>query len=645
MSIPNNINRSHLLQAIEKIDKEGYDFNAESSLYDVLYNGRRYPPKLIVSWANIFANGEELNRKEFYSGPDKPTFSLLEKNDFRIIKKNEPLSSFYEQIVQFLKVAKKQTTGEGTTLEATAFNQQIPKKYADLTVDVSFGIGRATAIPWISFLANGQKTSHGIYPVYLFYKDINLLILAYGVSETTKPIVNWDVDKAITIEQYFSERNLKRPKKYGQSLVFKVYDTSKPLSKEEIDQDINHILNVYNNNLSSSNNLINSWGRKVNDLNSIDSILLNETFNYLDFHNSCGKANLFISKSLAFRFNASLLTKPFVILTGLSGSGKTKLAQAFAMWICADENQYCIVPVGAEWTNREPLLGFPNALEKESYVKPDNGVLDLIFEANNNQHKPYFLILDEMNLSHVERYFADFLSVMESRNKIALHSGDIDWSGVPSTISFPKNLFIIGTVNIDETTYMFSPKVLDRASVIEFKVTTKEMGDYLQSNAAINLEELKGEGKNMAESFVELAKDTSIEAADAKGLNKTLMSFFAELKKTGAEFGYRSASEIIRFAAIANKLDAAWSTPEITDAAIMQKLLPKVHGSRRKLEPVLNTLGSLCLQEGEKMQDYISKSEIDFADSSKIKYPVSLEKIIRMYDSLISNGFTSYAEA
>jgi 5-methylcytosine-specific restriction protein B len=372
---------------------------------------------------------------------------------------------------------------------------------------------------------------------------------------------------------------------------------------------------------------------------------LNIPFNIISLTDSVKLSELYIPDRLIIRFISSLLTKPFVILTGLSGSGKTKLAQAFAMWICENDNQYCIVPVGADWTNREPLLGFPNALKHEEYVKPDNRVLDLIIEANKNENKPYFLILDEMNLSHVERYFADFLSVMESKNKIALHPGDNDWNDVPSQIGFPKNLFIIGTVNIDETTYMFSPKVLDRASVIEFRVTAAEMESYLESNAEINLDDLKSEGRNMAGSFVELAKDTSLAASEEKVLNKTLMSFFVELKKTGAEFGYRSASEILRFAAVANKLDAAWSSSEITDAAIMQKLLPKVHGSRRKLEPVLKTLGTLCLQDGQKMEDYISKSEIDFADNTKIKYPISLEKILRMYQSLISNGFTSYAEA
>ena len=361
---------------------------------------------------------------------------------------------------------------------------------------------------------------------------------------------------------------------------------------------------------------------------------------YKTFQQKSKEAGIAFTEKNACRFISSLLTKPFVILTGLSGSGKTKLAQAFAMWICEDEDQFCIVPVGADWTNREPLLGFPNALEPEKYVKPDNRVLDIIIEANENENKPYFLILDEMNLSHVERYFADFLSVMESKEKIDLHSGSKVWNGVPEKIGFPKNLFVIGTVNIDETTYMFSPKVLDRANVIEFRVTAAEMESYLISNTQINLKDLKGEGTNMAANFVELAKDTNLYTTDIKQLNETLMNFFVELKKTGAEFGYRSASEITRFVAVANKLDPTWGLIEITDAAIMQKLLPKVHGSRRKLEPVLKALGLLCLNDGNSFEDYLSKNDV-----SMEKYPLSLEKIVRMYNNLLSNGFTSYAEA
>lgn len=119
-------------------------------------------------------------------------------------------------------------------------------------------------------------------------------------------------------------------------------------------------------------------------------------------------SGLIYNPQIITRFISSLLTKPFVILTGLSGSGKTKLAQAFVEWICQNENQYRIIPVGADWTNRDPILGYPNALEPSKYVIPDNWVLNLIIQANNNPDLPYFLVLDEMNLSHVERYFADF---------------------------------------------------------------------------------------------------------------------------------------------------------------------------------------------------------------------------------------------
>ena len=181
--------------------------------------------------------------------------------------------------------------------------------------------------------------------------------------------------------------------------------------------------------------------------------------------------------------------------------GKTKLAQAFVQWICQDEEQYRIIPVGADWTNREPLLGYPNALNPEEYVKPDNGVLDLIIRANENQELPHFLILDEMNLSHVERYFADFLSVMESKADIPLHAGDTIENDVPAKLEVPSNLFIIGTVNIDETTNMFSPKVLDRANTIEFRVTEDEMEYFLQNIEEIDMDELTGKGAGMAASF------------------------------------------------------------------------------------------------------------------------------------------------
>ena len=361
---------------------------------------------------------------------------------------------------------------------------------------------------------------------------------------------------------------------------------------------------------------------------------------------------------LITRYISSLATKPFVLLSGLSGSGKTKLAQSFAQWISEDKSQYCIVPVGADWTNREPLLGYVNALDNKEYILPENGALQLLIAANKeeNENKPYFLILDEMNLSHVERYFADFLSVMESKDKFKLHSSESNLNitdgdkfkksiEVPNTLDWPKNLFVVGTVNIDETTYTFSPKVLDRANVIEFRINESEMSSYLSE--ATEVTDLNGEGKSTGESFVTIATEKA--KANSKDLITTLNNFFKTLQEVGAEFGYRTASEIQTLFSKIDLVNPDYSNKENEkiDIAIMQKLLPKLHGSRSKLTPILKTLAALCynnnkdftLEQKDKVFEAVKE------DTRTVQYPISLEKITRMYNNVISNGFTSYAEA
>lgn len=371
----------------------------------------------------------------------------------------------------------------------------------------------------------------------------------------------------------------------------------------------------------------------------------NVTFVIENFLTELEFSGLSYSNKLITRFTASLLTKPFVILTGLSGSGKTKLAQAFVQWICQDESRYRIIPVGADWTNREPLLGYPNALKPEEYVKPDSGLLDLIIQASNQPDLPHFLILDEMNLSHVERYFADFLSVMESKEEIPLYAEGTVQNGVPAKLKVPSNLFIIGTVNIDETTNMFSPKVLDRANTIEFRVTQDEMKNFLSNIKDINMDALTRKGAGMANSFLEMAASREFATADIAEINAVLVQFFGELKKTGAEFGYRSATEILRLIHQLTILDNKLTTNQKIDIAIMQKLLPKLHGSRRKLCPVLETLGSFCITGDIKIiKDVFDKADFEY-NAANVLYPLSLEKIARMYRGAIDNGFASFAEA
>lgn len=377
--------------------------------------------------------------------------------------------------------------------------------------------------------------------------------------------------------------------------------------------------------------------QQQNDLNPSPSI--NQTISKASLnefreqsHANFTQAGLRVSDGLLLRFGASLLAKRFLILTGLSGSGKTKLAHAFASWLTESEDQYRLVAVGADWTTNENVVGYQDALQTNIYRKPANGLLDVILLAAADIERPYFLILDEMNLSHVERYFADILSAIESRQEIALHSSPESLASsvndallVPSKINLPKNLFILGTVNVDETTYMFSPKVLDRANVIEFRATADDIAAFLENPSAVNMDMLAGKGAVFGAAFVAVAAaEVQLKNETSAELKARLAEVFAALAPIGAEFGFRTAYEITRFTYFHEKLTGdGWQFNDALDAQVLQKLMPKLHGSQRRLEPVLKALEEFCTAH---------------------QCNASLEKIKRMQDRL-KDGFTSFAEA
>ena len=370
------------------------------------------------------------------------------------------------------------------------------------------------------------------------------------------------------------------------------------------------------------------------------------------FHENVRGAGLTYSPKLERRFISALLAKPFVIFTGLSGSGKTKLAESFVRWLSGNSvvaGNWKLVSVGADWTNSEKLLGYPDALHEGKYIMPDTGVLQFILQAKKDEAAgmPYFLILDEMNLSHVERYFADFLSAMESVDRVVnLHDVEaIEKNGVPRMLALPKNLFVIGTMNVDETTYMFSPKVLDRAQVIEFRVDKAEMLAYLEGSDRIGLDKLcdengRGLGESFAASFFSASQRDYPAVSEAKD---ALAEFFPHLAKLGSEFGFRTASEFRRFASI--YVAAGGSPSDAVDFAIMQKLLPKLHGSKRKLGRPLQTLWELCQIDPKNPTEMPSvEKEDDFDFEKECRYKVSAKKILRMVRAL-DVGFASFAEA
>lgn len=329
---------------------------------------------------------------------------------------------------------------------------------------------------------------------------------------------------------------------------------------------------------------------------------------------------------------------------------------------------YSIIPVGADWMDNKPILGYYNPLT-ETYQSTQT--IDLILDAHTHNDRPFFLILDEMNLSHIERYFSDFLSAMESGEKIRLHSEQnsvISSSGrnVPPYITMPLNLFVIGTVNVDETTYMFSPKVLDRANVIEFKVTHDDFIAYL-NNPGPPINPIKPASAGTAENFLILSlkarnipekTDSSqlddIENKASKVINKTLEDLFKILSYTGNEFTYRTANEIVRYIRIAFNLvenKNSWSPFMAIDDQILQKILPKLYGSRRKIENLLLALAKYCNKPNELLLDDLRtyyENLIDF-DISKINnnnvvYKKSFIKLKEMINNVRRDQFVSFIQ-
>jgi hypothetical protein len=295
---------------------------------------------------------------------------------------------------------------------------------------------------------------------------------------------------------------------------------------------------------------------------------------------------------------ASVLAKPFAILTGQSGSGKTQLAMRLGEWAGQDargRQRYAVVPVRPDWTGPEFLFGYRDALAPPSahgavWAVPDT--LAFILRASSDPTAPYVLVLDEMNLAHVERYFADFLSGIESGEPIvpdlALHDEvwtERDGSG---RVSLPTNLIVIGTVNVDETTYTFSPKVLDRAFVHEFRVTSDDLDPGLGRPQIIDAAD-----ESIRLQIVSLLQDREWHRRhphpNQDTLVRELQRLHERLTTVRLEFGHRVLYEALRFASIAHAAGLD-STEQVLDFIVMTKLLPKVNGSRQRLAAALREL-------------------------------------------------------
>jgi hypothetical protein len=307
---------------------------------------------------------------------------------------------------------------------------------------------------------------------------------------------------------------------------------------------------------------------------------------------------------------ASLRSKPFVILAGNSGTGKSRLVRLFAEASGATvaNGQFTMIPVRPDWNDSSELLGF---FDLNGEFIPGHLIAPLLM-AHYNTVKPFFVCLDEMNLARVEHYFSDFLSIIESRHN---NGSFIDTDPIlkeaqlqrmktaalpPSAIEaleflrsrqqllgFPENLYFVGTVNMDETTQPFSRKVLDRANTIEFNDIDLLQGlDEDVGTAEVPPLELR---QSFFRPEYTSLNDLLPEHRDkARQIAQTITDLNDDLGLAGFEVGYRVRDEAAAFAVYAS--DAGLSDEEINEAIVLQKILPRVQGSSPRVEKLLMSL-------------------------------------------------------
>lgn len=379
-----------------------------------------------------------------------------------------------------------------------------------------------------------------------------------------------------------------------------------------------------------------------------------------------------MNRDLIRRLITSVATKPFAILTGKTGTGKTRLAKYLGEWLGG--RQRCLVqPVGADWTDNRNVVGYFNPVLNQ--YEPTS-ILNFILEAHNDSEHPYFLVLDEMNLSHVEYYFADFLSAMESDRKIPLHersdvvlpgsAGEEDGRRIPQSVGVPPNLFVVGTVNVDETTKMFSPKVLDRANGIEFVLTGSGFSSFIdglgeEGGPTSELSDIEP-AKHKGEEFLNLSYAARNVHADGRPVNlpplpedestnfrQALTSVFEIMERKDEQFGYRTGAEALRYARVGCCLSGGnWDWTTSFDDQMVQKVLPKLHGGHDDLFELLVALGSFFAtgesEEAEEMLDGDSdpSSYRDWEENEDPVFEKSTTKTAELLRELGRNRFASF---
>lgn len=344
------------------------------------------------------------------------------------------------------------------------------------------------------------------------------------------------------------------------------------------------------------------------------------------------KGFLYDKKDL-YNFHVAAKSSKLLILSGMSGIGKSALVRLYGEALGLSASQMAFLPVRPSWMDDGDILGY---LDKNSmlYYPSDTGLAELLVEASKHPEKMYMVCFDEMNLARVEHYFAQFISVLEKKDsrKIQLYNPSLENRVhnshlYPAQISIGDNVLFMGTVNMDESTYHFSDKVLDRANVItlhqrkfaDMKSFCPVKDGLFVPISADAYRKFRVENKKVRLSNEEL------ELLDA--LNEALQE-----SRVSGGIGYRVAFDINRYVENIPSLKD-FTRGDGLDLQIVQRILTKVRGSREQLQTLLSMTDDGKV--GGKLMDLFAtyKNVSSFTESKKVLMRKAKE--LKLYDYTI----------
>lgn len=571
------------------------------------------------------------------------------------------------------------------TLKSEIQNIIYPE-YSNFTIVGSAGAGNWANVPWLSIInpAISLTTQDGIYPGYLFCADGSgvYLSLNQGTTNPQKIMGKARAEaRAVEITELIRAK-IPRLKDWGvlkislnattdlgksyepANIVARFYDANAMPSEEELVSDLKEMMSFYKSIVPIWNNFVN------NDLSQIMPKVTNPIANS--------------------NTNSLRIPKPFLLLAGISGTGKTRFVREQAEKHGTYPKNHCLIPVRPDWHEPSDLLGYVSRMGVPHYVVKDllcfvvaawkeaaaSANADAIQNKAPADMTPYWLCLDEMNLAPVEQYFADYLAVLETRkwdgdvyscapllkadafNKLPdsaakmredLQLADSEYDGLwayfmKTGIPLPPNLIVAGTVNMDETTHGFSRKVIDRAFTIDFGAFyPNDFGHYFENPI---------KPKTLGFPFLSAVKEDDLKLVSIDPNGQKSITFLNAindvLKNTPFELAFRALNELLISLVCFNPKDEA-ALQAVWDDFLMTKVLPRIDGDSHKLGEtetgsLLTKLATVAATQcsviwATERPDLLREN----VDASPCSVPCrSKAKLDWMQKRLENNGFTSF---